>query len=72
MIPTAVILKAKLLIVDGETVLFGSANMDLRSLFVNFEIGLVAYSPAEAAAVKTGGGGASKNFDKALDDEIPF
>jgi cardiolipin synthase len=43
---------AKLLFVDGETALFGSANMDLRSLFVNFEIGLVSYSPAEAAAVR--------------------
>jgi cardiolipin synthase A/B len=44
---------AKLLLVDGETALFGSANMDLRSLFVNFEIGLVSYSPAEAQAVRT-------------------
>lgn len=42
---------AKILLVDGETALFGSANMDLRSLFVNFEIGLVAYSPAEAKTV---------------------
>ncbi len=43
---------AKLLFVDGETTLFGSANMDLRSLFVNFEIGLVAYSAEEAAVVR--------------------
>jgi cardiolipin synthase len=42
---------AKILMVDGETALFGSANMDLRSLFVNFEIGLVSYSKAEARAV---------------------
>ncbi|MEN9403476.1 MAG: Major cardiolipin synthase ClsA [Verrucomicrobiota bacterium] len=42
---------AKLLIVDGSTVLFGSANMDLRSLFVNFEIGVVTYSAAEAKTV---------------------
>lgn len=42
---------AKLLFVDGETTLIGSANMDLRSLFVNFEIGLVAYSPGEALVV---------------------
>ena len=27
----------------------GSANMDLRSLFVNFEVGMVTYSPTEAA-----------------------
>jgi cardiolipin synthase A/B len=43
---------AKLLLVDGETALFGSANMDLRSLFVNFEIGLVTYSAAEARTLR--------------------
>jgi cardiolipin synthase len=43
---------AKLLLVDGETSLFGSANMDLRSLFVNFEIGLVTYSSPEARAMR--------------------
>ncbi len=42
---------AKLLLVDERTGLFGSANMDLRSLFVNFEIGAVTYSPPEAAAM---------------------
>jgi cardiolipin synthase len=42
----------KLLLVDGETALFGSANMDLRSLFVNFEIGLVTYSRPEALALQ--------------------
>ncbi|HEX2860409.1 MAG TPA: phospholipase D-like domain-containing protein, partial [Lacunisphaera sp.] len=43
---------AKLLLVDGETSLFGSANMDLRSLFVNFEIGLVTYSETEARVMR--------------------
>ncbi len=42
---------AKMLLVDETTGLFGSANMDLRSLFVNFEIGAVTYSPPEAAAM---------------------
>jgi cardiolipin synthase len=42
---------AKMLLVDGQTGLFGSANMDLRSLFLNFEVGAVTYSPAEAAAI---------------------
>lgn len=42
---------AKMLLVDGETGLFGSANMDLRSLFLNFEIGAVTYSPSEARAI---------------------
>ncbi|HEY8996122.1 MAG TPA: phospholipase D-like domain-containing protein [Lacunisphaera sp.] len=43
---------AKLLLLDGETALFGSANMDLRSLFVNFEIGMVTYSPTEAQVLQ--------------------
>lgn len=42
---------AKLLLVDEQTGLMGSANMDMRSLFVNFEIGMVTYSPAEAATL---------------------
>ncbi len=42
---------AKMLLVDESTGLMGSANMDLRSLFVNFEIGLIAYSLAETKAM---------------------
>lgn len=42
---------AKMLLVDGETGLFGSANMDLRSLFLNFEVGAVTYSPTEGHAI---------------------
>jgi cardiolipin synthase A/B len=41
----------KLMLVDGSTALFGSANMDLRSLFVNFEIAALTYSPADATAI---------------------
>jgi cardiolipin synthase len=44
-------LHAKMLLVDEQTGLFGSANMDLRSLFLNFEVGAVTYSPAEAGAI---------------------
>ena len=42
---------AKMLLVDEKTGLFGSANMDLRSLFLNFEVGAVTYSPTEARAI---------------------
>ncbi len=42
---------AKMLLVDEQTGLFGSANMDLRSLFLNFEVGAVTYSPADAKAI---------------------
>ena len=42
---------AKMLLVDEQTGLFGSANMDLRSLFLNFEVGAVTYSRPEAEAI---------------------
>ena len=42
---------AKMLLVDEKTGLFGSANMDLRSLFLNFEVGAITYSPTEAKAI---------------------
>lgn len=38
---------AKLLLVDGEVALTGSANIDPRSLFVNFEIGVVHRSKGD-------------------------
>lgn len=45
-------LHSKALIVDDRIALLGSANFDLRSLFVNFEIGLVVHSDAEVVAIK--------------------
>lgn len=36
---------AKLVTLDGEIAIAGSANMDLRSLFLNYEIGLRVRSP---------------------------
>lgn len=42
---------AKMLLVDEKTALFGSANMDLRSLFLNFEVGAVTFSRSEAKAI---------------------
>ncbi len=38
-------LHAKIMIRDGKLAILGSANVDMRSLFVNFEIGLVQKSP---------------------------
>ncbi len=38
---------AKLILVDEAVGLWGSANMDMRSLFVNFEVGALTYSPAD-------------------------
>ncbi|HYC70039.1 MAG TPA: phospholipase D-like domain-containing protein [Opitutaceae bacterium] len=42
---------AKVILVDEAVALWGSANLDLRSLFVNFEIGAVTYSAGDAAVV---------------------
>jgi cardiolipin synthase len=45
------VLHAKLVIVDGEHLLVGSANLDMRSLFLNYEVGAVVRDPATIAEV---------------------
>lgn len=42
---------AKVILIDETTAVWGSANMDLRSLFVNFEVAAVTYSAPDAAQV---------------------
>jgi len=42
-------LHSKVTIIDGTIALFGSANFDLRSLFVNFEIAILVHSQNEVA-----------------------
>jgi cardiolipin synthase len=43
---------SKGMIVDDRIGLLGSANFDLRSLFVNFEIGVFVYSEPEVRAMR--------------------
>jgi cardiolipin synthase len=43
---------SKGMIIDDRIGLFGSANFDLRSLFVNFEIGMFVYSEPEVRAMR--------------------
>jgi len=45
-------LHAKAIVMDERVALFGSPNFDLRSLFVNFEVGVVIYTAPEIAAVR--------------------
>ncbi|HEX3728638.1 MAG TPA: phospholipase D-like domain-containing protein [Opitutaceae bacterium] len=45
-------LHAKAVIVDDRVALIGSANFDLRSLFVNFEIGVFVHSEPEVRALR--------------------
>ena len=41
----------KATLADGRVAFFGSANLDLRSLFVNFEIGVMVHSAPEVRAM---------------------
>ncbi|MFA5263932.1 MAG: cardiolipin synthase [Opitutaceae bacterium] len=45
-------LHSKAMIVDDRFGLLGSANFDLRSLFVNFEIGVLLYSAGDIVSMK--------------------
>lgn len=44
-------LHSKAVIVDEKTALFGSPNFDLRSLLVNFEVGVFVHSPRDVRAM---------------------
>ena len=46
------VLHAKLVIVDDEHLVIGSANLDMRSLFLNYEIGAIVRDPAAVEEVK--------------------
>jgi cardiolipin synthase len=45
-------LHSKAMIVDDKVALLGSPNFDLRSLFVNFEIGVLVHSVPDVTAMK--------------------
>lgn len=49
---TGRMMHSKAIIVDERIGLLGSANFDLRSLFVNFEIGVFLYSAADVQAMR--------------------
>ena len=38
---------AKVIVIDDELAVVGSANMDMRSLFLNYEVALFLHSPAQ-------------------------
>lgn len=52
MLYTAGMMHSKAVIIDDRIGLLGSANFDLRSLFVNFEVGVVQYSREEVLAMR--------------------
>ena len=44
-----VMIHAKVTLIDDEVGIVGSANMDMRSLFLNYEVALFLFSPARAS-----------------------
>jgi cardiolipin synthase len=53
---TGKMMHSKAIIVDERIGLLGSANFDLRSLFVNFEIGVFLYSESDVRAMRVWAG----------------
>ena len=48
---TPEMLHAKVVIFDDDLAIIGSANMDMRSLFLNYELSLFVWSPVEVEQV---------------------
>ncbi len=48
---TGGMIHAKAIVVDDRVALFGSPNFDLRSLFVNFEVGVLVYTEPEITRI---------------------
>ena len=48
---TPEMLHAKVVIFDDRLAVIGSANMDMRSLFLNYEVSLFVWSPGEVERV---------------------
>ena len=44
---TPFMLHAKVVVIDEQLALAGSANLDLRSLFLNYELMIAFYEPAD-------------------------
>jgi len=51
MLYTPVMLHAKAVVFDDQLAVIGSANMDMRSLFLNYEVALFVSSPARVEEV---------------------
>ncbi len=45
-------LHTKAIVIDGQTAMFGSVNLDMRSFYLNFEISIVVYNGAFAQKVR--------------------
>lgn len=54
-------LHGKTVIVDDALGLLGSANVDMRSLFVNFEIGVILHTPTDVHALRAWAGALARD-----------
>lgn len=63
-------LHSKAIIVDDHFALIGSVNMDMRSLFVNFEIGAMLYSQEDARALRAWAGELIRQCTELSPDKI--
>ena len=63
---------AKLMIVDDVLAMVGSANMDMRSLFLNYEVMQLAYSGPEIRAVEAWFNALAENTRTGLPDSGPW
>jgi cardiolipin synthase len=46
------LLHTKSITVDGEVAMFGTANVDMRSLWLNYEVSLLVYDQAAVASLR--------------------
>ena len=60
------ILHAKVVIFDDQLAVIGSANMDMRSLFLNYELSLFVWSPARGRAGRRLGRGPMAHTQREL------
>ncbi|HWL17230.1 MAG TPA: cardiolipin synthase [Opitutus sp.] len=60
---------SKAMIIDDRVALFGSANFDPRSLFVNFEVGVLVYSRPDVLAIKAWAEGLLKSCRVTKDED---
>lgn len=63
-------LHAKAMLVDGKLAMTGSANIDLRSLFVNYEVAAFFYSPNDILEIKSWIQGIVKNCTPLTEEEL--
>ena len=63
---TPVMLHAKAVVFDDQLAVIGSANMDMRSLFLNYEVALFVSSPSQVEEVAAWAGGLMADSEREL------